>query len=233
MTIPRHPDAKSLIDKVVPEHTAVLVVDYQNDFVASGGAFDKVGMFSDQLAHLHDKITETIDMARGVGARIVFLRCEYNTPDNRYLSEVFLDQTQRNFKGLYHEVPVCVPDSWGAEFYGNATPIEGDIVVTKHRFGGFAGTNLDQLLRTNGIRTLIYTGVVTQVCVESTVREAFFRDYYNVVLSDVVGGYNDAWHEHSLKVIDWGFGEVIDLADLADAWSDKRLDDGLQSGVGS
>ncbi|MGH8914943.1 MAG: cysteine hydrolase [Acidimicrobiia bacterium] len=219
MTTSRHPDAKSLAEKVRPEQAAVLVVDYQNDFVASGGAFDKVGMFSDKLAYLHDRIIETIDAARRVGARVVFLRCEYNTPDNRYLSEVFLDQTRRNFKGLYHEVPVCVPDSWGSEFYGDAKPIEGDIVITKHRFGGFSGTNLDQILRTNAIRTLIYTGVVTHVCVESTVREAFFRDYYNIVLSDVVGGYNDLFHETSLKVIDWGFGEVIDLAALNEAWS--------------
>ncbi len=214
----RHPEALTLAEKVRPEQTALVVVDYQNDFVAPGGAFEKVGMFSEKAAGLHDSIVATIEAARRAGARIVFLRCEYSTPDNRFLSEVFLDQARRNFKGLYHEVPVCAPGSWGADFYGEVQPQPGDLVVTKHRFGGFDGTDLDLVLRTNRIRTLVFSGIVTHVCVESTVREAFFHDYFNVVLRDVVGGYVDEWHENSLAVIDWGFGEVVELADLREAW---------------
>ena len=220
---PRHPDALTLAEKVRPDQTAIIVVDYQNDFVAKGGAFDKVGMFSDKGAGLHDRIVETIAAARQVGARIVFLKCEYSTPDNRFLSDVFLDQARRNFKGLYHEVPVCAPGSWGSEFYGDVKPAPGDVVVTKHRFGGFDGTDFDMVLRTNGIRTLVFTGVVTHVCVESTVREAFFHDYFNVVLSDVVGGYRHEWHETSLEIIDWGFGEVVELAELRRVWSEALV----------
>lgn len=219
---PRHPDALTLADKVRPDRTACIVVDYQNDFVAEGGAFDKVGMFTNKAAGLHDRIVGVIELARQVGARIVFLKCEYSTPDNRFLSDVFLDQTRRNFKGLYHEIPVCAPDTWGSEFYGDVRPAPGDLVVIKHRFGGFDGTDLDLVLRSNGIRTLVFTGIVTHVCIESTVREAFFHDYFNVVLSDAVGGYRDDWHETSLEVIDWGFGEVIELADLRQAWSTRH-----------
>lgn len=214
----RHPEALTLAEKVRPEQTALVVVDYQNDFVAPGGAFEKVGMFSEKAAGLHDSIVETIEAVRRAGARIVFLRCEYSTPDNRFLSEVFLDQARRNFKGLYHEVLVCAPGSLGADFYGEVQPQPDDLVVTKHRFGGFDGTDLDLVLRTNGIRTLVFSGIVTHVCVESTVREAFFHDYFNVVLRDVVGGYVEKWHENSLAIIDWGFGEVVELADLREAW---------------
>jgi ureidoacrylate peracid hydrolase len=210
--------ALTLEEKVLPEQTALVIVDYQNDFVARGGALDKAGKHSESLEAVHDKIVETMDAARAVGARILFLRCEYSTPDNRFLSDVFLDQARRNFGGLYHEIPVCAPGSWGAEFYEDVQPGPDDLVVTKHRFGGFDGTDLDMVLRTNRIRTLVFTGVVTHVCVESTVREAFFHDYFNVVLSDVVAGYRQPWHETTLEVIDWGFGEVATLADLRSAW---------------
>lgn len=218
MTTERHPDALTLEEKLDPEKTALIVVDYQNDFVAEGGALDRSGKAPKNLAAIHDKVVETIELARFAGARVVFIRCEYSTPDNRYLSRVFLDQARRSLGGLYHEIPVCAPGSWGQEFYGDVKPADDDLVVTKHRFGGFDGTDLDLLLRTNGIETLVFTGVVTHVCVESTVREAFFRDYFAVVLRDVVAGYRPEWHEYSLQVIDWGFGEVAGLDDLKRIW---------------
>ncbi|MDH3498971.1 MAG: cysteine hydrolase [Acidimicrobiia bacterium] len=220
MTDPeRPPAALTLVEKVRPSQTALIVVDYQNDFVAPEGALDRAGKFSHAAIDIHDRIVARIDAARNVGAKVLFLRCEYSTPDNRYLSDVFLDQARRRFNGLYHEIPVCVPGSWGAEFYGDVQPSADDLVVTKHRFGGFDGTDLDMVLRTNGIRTLVFTGVVTHVCVESTVREAFFHDYFNVVLRDVVAGYRKEWHETSLDVIDWGFGEVVESHDLDAAWA--------------
>lgn len=211
--------ALTLDEKAQPEKTALVVVDYQNDFVAEGGALDKAGKSTEPLAAIHDELTEAIALARSAGARIVFLKCEYSTLDNRFLSRVFLDQARRRLEGLYHEIPVCEPGSWGSEFHGEVQPIDGDLVVTKHRFGGFDGTDLDMVLRTNGIETLVFTGVVTHVCVESTVREAFFHDYFNLILSDVVAGYRREWHDHSLQVMDWGFGEVIDLDALRAVWS--------------
>lgn len=219
MPAERHPDALTLAEKVAPEHTALIVVDYQNDFVAEGGALDKSGKSPQDLAAIHDRITEATELARRAGARVVFLRCEYSTPDDRFLSRVFLDQARRRLDGLYHEIPVCEPGSWGAEFFGDVQPEDDDLVVTKHRFGGFDGTDLDMVLRTNGIQTLVFTGVVTHVCVESTVREAFFHDYFNVVLRDVVAGYREELHNHSLEVIDWGFGEVVTLDELREAWA--------------
>lgn len=221
MKTDRHPDALTFADKVDPAQTALVIVDYQNDFVAEGGALDKAGKSPHALASIHDHIVETMDLSRQAGARVLFLRCEYSTPDDRFLSDVFLDQTRRRFDGLYHEIPVCVPDTWGADFYGDVRPEPDDLVVTKHRFGGFDGTDLDMVLRTNKIRTLVFTGVVTHVCVESTVREAFFHDYFNVVLRDVVAGYRQAWHDTSLEIIDWGFGEVVDLEDLRAVWASR------------
>lgn len=219
MTSPESKRPLTLAEKARPKKSALIVVDYQNDFVASGGALDKVGKSTEPLAAIHDDLTDVIALARRAGARVLFLKCEYSTPDNRFLSRVFLDQTRRKLEGLYHEIPVCEPGSWGSEFYGDVQPANDDLVVKKHRFGGFDGTDLDMVLRTNGIETLVFTGVVTHVCIESTVREAFFHDYFNIILRDVVAGYRPELHENSLKVMDWGFGEVVGLEDLRAVWS--------------
>jgi ureidoacrylate peracid hydrolase len=212
-------DPIPLPDKVDPAQSAVLVVDYQNDFVAPGGALDRAGMLNPSLAAVEGRITELIDRGRRAGCKVVFLRCEYNSqPVEKYLSDVWLDQAARRWHGLYIDYPVCVAGTWGSEFYGRVQPDESDIVVTKHRFGGFEGTDLDMVLRANGIRTLIFGGVVTHVCVESTIRQAFFRDFFSVVVSDSVAGWQPDWHRTSLQVLDWGFAEVVTAGRLFEAW---------------
>lgn len=222
-----------LPDKVDPGHSALLVVDYQNDFVAPGGALDRAGMLSPSLAAVEDSITDLIDRARHGGCKVVLLRCEYNTrPAEKYLSDVWLDQAARRWRGLYIDHPVCVPGTWGAEFYGKVQPAETDIVVTKHRFGGFEGTDLDMVLRTNGIRTLIFGGVVTHVCIESTVRQAFFNDYFSVVVSDAVAGWQPDWHRTSLEVLDWGFAQVVSTTQLFEAWNTARSGEPVPETVG-
>lgn len=212
-------DPISLPEKVDPAHSAVVVVDYQNDFVAGGGALDRAGMFSGSLVAVEGSIAQLIDRGRRMGCKVVFLRCEYNSqPVEKYLSDVWLDQAARRWHGLYIDHPVCVAGTWGAEFYGKVQPDPSDIVVTKHRFGGFEGTDLDMVLRTNGIRTLIFGGVVTHVCVESTIRQAFFNDFFSVVVSDSVAGWQPEWHRASLEVLDWGFAQVVTADQLFEAW---------------
>ena len=212
-------EALTLAEKVEPAATALVVVDYQNDFVAPGGALDKAGLFSEASATVHGPILEAIGGARAAGAKVLFLRCEYNRPpDEPFLSDVWLDQARRRWHGLYTDIPVCVPESWGADFYQDVRPEPTDLVVTKHRFGAFQGTDLDLVLRTNGIRTLVFTGVVTHVCVESTVRQAFFHDYFSIVISDAVAGWNETWHTTSLDVMDWGFAEVVPLSRVLESW---------------
>lgn len=203
-------------EKVAPDRTAVLVVDYQHDFVSQGGALDRAGLFHPGLGEIAPTIAGVVDAGRAAGCLVAFVRCHYDR--ELYLSEAFLEQAARRYRGLYLDVPVCVAGTWGAEFAGGLAPVERDVVVTKHRFSAFEGTDLDLVLRTHGIRTLVVTGVVTHVCVESTVREAFFRDYSPVVLDDAVAGWQPEWHRTSLEVMDWGFAEVVPSSRLLVAW---------------
>ena len=212
------PTFATLAEKIDPNHTAMLVIDMQNDFVSPGGAWERTGedLTLPQLALKN--IIDLISSARQYRVPIVFIRSVYNTENNSYLSPVFLYQAKRFKKGRYFDFPVCVPNSWGWELAPGLELRPEDTVVTKHRFSAFINTDLDLVLRSKGIQTLIFTGVGTAVCVESTARHAFFVDYYNVFAADCCGAYNREVHEQALKRLDTQYGEVTQSKELVSAW---------------
>ena len=205
-------------DKVAPAHTALLVIDMQNDFCAPGGMMDREGRDASAIRDVAVRLPELCDAARKAGVLVIFVRNIYTTDRNFYLSDVWLEQAARVRKGSYTVYPVCGEGEWGGEFYGNIRPEANDVIVTKHRFNAFHNTDLDTILRSNCIRTLVLTGCVTNVCVESTARDAFMRDYYVVVTSDGSGAYSEEAHKASLSNIDKYFGQVASVADVHSAW---------------
>ena len=119
--------------------------------------------------------------------------------------------------------PLCVEGTWGCDFYGEVRPLPEDIVVVKHRFNAFIDTDLNLILRSMGVRTLIFTGIATHVCVESTVRHAFFYDYYNVVVRDCVATWDDELHRVALKNMDFLFGQVVDSKEFGQVVDSRRF----------
>ena len=207
----------SLEEKLNPKWTALLVIDYQNDFVAEGGAFDKAGFDPRPLNKIAPRLGGFVREVRQRGVPVIFIKCEYNASDNRYLSDAFLSQVRRTLNGIYIDIPLCVKDAWGSEIYEGVEEAPEDIEVIKHRFDAFIDTDLDLILRSKSIRTVIATGVGTHVCVESTVRHAFFNDYYNVVPRDCVATYDPEFHRNSLKAMDMLYGQVVDSQEILDA----------------
>ena len=205
-------------DKVAPAHTAVLVIDMQNDFCGKGGMADREGFDVAPVADMAGRLPAFLDTARAAGVLVIFVRNLYSTERNFYLSDAWLEQAARVRKGSYTLHPVCGAGQWGGDFYGDLTPRDGDAIVTKHRFNAFQGTDLDLVLRSNGIRTLVVTGCLTNVCVETTARDAFMHDYYVVVPSDATATYSDADHQASLRNIDRFFGQVTTTGDLGRVW---------------
>lgn len=212
------PMLETLADKVRPAHTALVVIDVQNDFSAEGGFVARGGRDVSQIPKMASRLRELIDHARRARVLLVFIRCSYSSEGNRYLSDVWLEQAARRQGGGYTLTPVCQDDTWGVEFYGNISPTSDDIVIVKHRYSGFHGTDLDLVLRSRGIRTVVLTGVSTHVCVETTAREAFVRDYYTVVVGDCCAAYSKAEHETALMLIDRFFGEVTGMDTLCSLW---------------
>jgi ureidoacrylate peracid hydrolase len=213
----------SLAEKVNPAHSALLVIDMQNDFCATGGLVSRDGRDISQAQQMAARLPAFIDAARAAGVLVVFIRCLYTTETNVYLSDVWLEQAARKREGGYTRIPVCCDGEWNGAFYGDLQPKKGDVVVTKHRYSAFHNTDLDLVLRSNGVRSVILTGVVTNVCVETTAREAFVRDYYVVAVEDGCAAYVAADHVQSMSNIDRFFGQVAQTHEICALWSERTV----------
>jgi len=208
----------SLEEKTAPDHAALVVVDVQNDFCAPGGMMDNEGLDLAAVQAMAARLPSLIDAARVAGVLVVFIRNVYSTEGNLYLSDSWLEQAARRRGGSYTQRDICAEGSWEGDFYGNVRPRPGEPVVTKHRFSAFHNTDLETILKSHAIRTVVMTGVASNVCVETTAREAFVRDYYVVFLSDGTATYADEDHQATLRVIDRSFGEVTSVAAVERIW---------------
>ena len=164
------------------------------------------------------RLPRLIEAARESGALVIFVRCVYTAENNPYLSDVWLEQAARERKGGYTSIPVCRDGSWEGDWYEDIRPASGDIVVSKHRYDAFQGTDLDLILRGHGIRTVILTGVVTNVCVETTARAAFVRDYYVAVVADGCAAYLREDHAQTLRNISRFFGVTPSIDEICEIW---------------
>ena len=212
------PILRSLEEKVDPRHTALIVIDVQNDFCAPGGMMDKEGLDLSLAQAMGGRMPGLIDGARQAGSTVVFVRNVYSSSGNSYLSDVWLEQATRRRGESYTKRDVCAADSWEGDFYGEIAPLPGEAIITKHRYSAFHNTDLQTVLRANGIRTVVLAGVATNVCVETTAREAFIRDFYVVFLDDGTATYAEADHAATLSIIDRNFGQVATIAEVLDAW---------------
>jgi ureidoacrylate peracid hydrolase len=206
--------------QIRPEHTALVLVDLQNDFVHPGGwvAEQQIpGYLGDTgITVVLARAAALLDAARAANVQTVFVRM---LGDEKYLSPPMRAQYLRNHT---HPRPTCVQEgTWGADFYGNLRPNgQGlEFLIDKHRYSACIGTRLDQVLRSNGIKTIVVSGVATSGCVESTIRDAFMLDYYVVTAGDACGDYDQDRHRATLTKMDLSFGYVISVADVERAWT--------------
>jgi len=194
----------SLQQQVDADHAALLIIDIQNDFCAEKGFLSvKRGYDVSSCAEVARNIARLAEVARERGMPVIWIRSVY---DFKYLAEPH--RVKRVEEGC------CMEGSWGADFFAIA-PQGDDEVVTKHHFSGFFGTDLDQRLKSLGTRTLIVTGVATNVCVDSTLREGFFRGYHIVVAEDCVSSNSKAGHDGTLATVRNNIGIVASSAEIA------------------
>ena len=211
----------TLSDKVLPQHCALLLVDVQNDFAADGGAMHREGRDVSLAQAMVPRLERLLEAARAANTRIVWIRNVYNTGPNWYLSEVWLEQARRRRNGAYVDYSVCEPNEWNGDFY-RIRPQPDEVIITKHRYGAFESTDLDLVLRSRGVRTVIMTGIATNVCVETTARQAFLRDYYVVFTSDCTATYSQAQHDAALFNIDQFFGQVVTSEEVMACWQPAK-----------
>jgi ureidoacrylate peracid hydrolase len=211
--------------EAAPSRMAVIVVDMQNDFAAVGGMFERAGIDISVIRPAIEPTRRLLDRARRCGVRVAYLKMGFLAD----LSDAGAPSAPTWLKHLplhagdHVTAPdgtpsrVLIRDTWNTAIIDELTPEPDDRVVWKHRYSGFFETPLHDLLQADGIDTLLFVGATTSICVESTVRDAMFRDYHCIVVEDCVAepiGHDRpvSNHDASLLAIQLLFGSITDSA---------------------
>jgi len=173
-------------------NTAVLVIDMQNDFGAEGGMFHRAGIDISAIERVVEPTKNVIQAARSRGIPILYLKMAFKADlsDAGSTDSPNFARHQRMAVGMPVQAPdgsdsrILIRDTWNTEILPSLAAQAQDIVLYKHRFSGFFETDLDNILKGLGVKHLIVTGCTTSICVESTIRDAMFRDYKCILLED-------------------------------------------------
>jgi ureidoacrylate peracid hydrolase len=193
----------SLADIVDRRRAALVVVDVQNDFVES--------QTSACAAEILPRLKQMLTAARKVGVKIVYTQAFVS-------DQTSSDVWRSGLSKRPHGAAFCRQGSRGSEIHSEVTPLAGDIVIPKYRYSAFIGTNLEVILRAHEVKSLIFTGLATNVCVESSVRDAYQRDYWTVMVSDCTAASAPELHHASLRSIERNFGLVATSGEILRVW---------------
>lgn len=193
--------------RIPKAEAALLVIDMQNGFVHPDSGMGKSESGTEKQQALVPGILRLIDLCRKETIPVIWSQQEHFPNDKMRERRTILPHSVK--QGF---LP-CLRGTWETEFCGalkEAIQLQ-DHLVQKHRASVFYNTNLETKLRMLGTRFLIVTGCNTEFCVESTVRDAYARDFEIIVVRDCVAGIRPDFHENSLALIDAYFGEVLPL----------------------
>ena len=185
IVLPAQPEPLS----IASERTAVVLVDMQNAFASAGGVLDLAGIDVGPAAQAVANAQLLADAARAAGIPVIYLVMGYapdqsnaggdDSPNPRKELALCLMRERPELRGK-----LLTYGTWDFQIVDALTPHPGELVITKPRYSGFVGTSLDAELRSRGIRTLLMAGIASNVCVESTLRDAYFHEYWAVMIED-------------------------------------------------
>jgi ureidoacrylate peracid hydrolase len=202
----------SLEELVDPAHSAVVIVDMQNDFCHRDGYYGTLDIDMTDIEAAVVAMAPVVDAARAAGIPVIWIQ-------QTLLEEALADSPawlRRRTRGTMAP-EWTLQGQWGAAISEPLAPAPGEPVVEKHRSSAFRGTNLDLILRSRDIETVVIGGVVTQGCVESTARDATFHDYYVVMLRDCVATVDSELHAASMKCQSTRY-DFTDSATVISSW---------------
>lgn len=193
------------------DETAVVVVDMQNAFASKGGMFDLAGLDISGAAPVVAATARLVAAARTAGVSVVYLQMGFKPG---------LDEETDPRTPVYHkelalrmmrERPelsgrLLVEGTWDWQIIDALRPGSGDVIVPKARYSGFHDTILEKVLRERGIRTLLFTGIATNICVESTARAAYFLDFWPILIEDAVDNAGPAFTQEATL---WAFENAL------------------------
>lgn len=192
--LPRKPTSLNLparpeIFPFSPEETALIVVDMQNAYASKGGYLDLAGFDISGAAGVIDKIDRIITAARALSMPVIFFQNGWDAAKQEAGGPQSPNWWKSNALKLMrssaeYDGKLITKGTWDYQIIDSLKPRAEDIIIQKPRYSGFYGTQLDAILRARRIRNLLLVGVATNVCVESTLRDAFFLEYFPVLIED-------------------------------------------------
>ena len=221
ITLPARPESLTF----APQQSALIVVDMQNAYASQGGYLDLAGFDVSATRPVIDNINTAVAAARAAGMLIIWFQngwddqyVEAGGPGSPNYHKSNALKTMRQRPELQGKL--LAKGGWAFQLVDALTPQEGDIVLPKPRYSGFFNTPLDSILRSRGIRHLVFTGIATNVCVESTLRDGFFLEYFGIVLEDATHQAGPAFAQQAaLFNIETFFGWVSDVESFCHALS--------------
>lgn len=225
LTLEARPEAISFS----PEQSALIVVDMQNAYASKGGYLDLAGFDVSATGPVIEKINIAVSAARAAGIPVIWFQngwdeqyVEAGGPGSPNWHKSNALKTMRQRPEL--EGKLLAKGSWDYQLVDALKPEPGDILLPKPRYSGFFNTPLDSILRSRGIRQLFFTGIATNVCVESTLRDGFFLEYFGIVLEDATHQAGPAFAQQAaLFNIETFFGWVSDVQTFCDTLDTKPL----------
>ena len=202
--------SEALQKKVDPAHTALVVVDMQRDYCCAGGILTRMGFDIAPVQALAPKLAGFVDRARAARVPVVHLKMAL-------LPELRSPALTEHYRRAGLERPI---DPSLSEFF-EVVPRPGDVVIEKYRYSGFVSTHFERYLRANGVQTIVVTGVATNVCVESTARDALMRDYSVVIPRDMTEATSPQAKQASLGTLGHFFAEIVASDELLRCWEGR------------
>ncbi len=194
-----------------PRTTAVVLVEYQNDFTSEGGALHGAVKDSMESTGMLANTQDAVAAARAAGATIIHAPIMFAEGYHE-----ITDSPYGILKGVV-DSNAFVKDSWGAAIVDDLAPQPGDIVLEgKRGLDTFASTNLDFILRSKGVQTVVLSGFLTNCCVESTMRSAYEKGFEVVTLTDCVGATSEAEHTNAITYDYPMFSKPMTAKEFAD-----------------
>jgi ureidoacrylate peracid hydrolase len=215
--------------QLAPEQTALIVIDMQNAYTSQGGYLDLAGFDVSATQPVVANIQKAVAVAHAAGIQVIYFKNGWdqdyreagglNSP-NFHKSNAL--KTMRQNPQLYGKL--LAKGGWDFELIDQLQPQPQDLVIEKPRYSGFFNTALDSMLRCRGIRNLVFVGIATNVCVESTLRDGFFLEYFGVMLEDACHQAGPvAAHQASVYNIETFFGWVSDTEKFCNTFQNNNL----------
>jgi nicotinamidase-related amidase len=209
-----------LDEMIAPEHTALLVVDMQHDYVSPGGATDQRPRTPTDMvatsAEMLPRLQTLIERARARCALVVYIH-QTQLPELRNESPNWMHLLYWRL-GQSPDRDRCRLGTWGGEIIPEFAPGPNDLVIRKYRASAFVGTNLDLVLRSNRIQTIVVTGVATDGCVFATSMFGMYHDYYVVLVEDCVAASDRERHDAALQFLSTWLNAVTPSDEILRVW---------------